>query len=101
MGWPQETISQVWSKARPVYGENPKRFRKDACGAWISGAHYGNRQSEFGWVIVRRRTSAGDELENLVPLQWQNAVDTDGNYVCSVTAERSHNVTRSVVSVAV
>ena len=101
MSWSQETIGRVWEKGRRVYGENPGRFRKDACGAWIAGAHYGNRQSEFGWVIARRSMAGGDGTNSLVALQWQNAVDADGNFVCYVTAERSHNVTRSVVSVAV
>ena len=94
MSWPQETIGRVWEKARCVYGENPRRFRKDACGAWIAGAHYGNLQSEFGWVIVRTNPRGGDRLENLVPLHWQNGVDGDGEFVASVVAERSHNVTR-------
>lgn len=94
MSWPQETISRVWEKGRRVYGENPKRFRKDACGAWIAGAHYGNRQSEFGWVIARVNSAGDDRLENLVPLHWQNGLDADGGFVVAVVAERSHNVTR-------
>lgn len=101
MGWPLETVNQVWAKGRTVYGENPNRFRKDACGAWIAGAHYGNRQSEFGWVIARRSLSGGDGLENLIPLQWQNGVDAAGNLIGNVIAERSHNVTRTPLAVAV
>ncbi len=96
MIWSQETISRVWEKGRRVYGENPGRFRKDACGAWIAGAHYGNRQSEFGWTIVRLDPRGGDGPENLVPLQWQNGIDGDGELVANVVAERSHNVTRSL-----
>ncbi|HXY68669.1 MAG TPA: hypothetical protein VEH62_04420 [Gemmatimonadales bacterium] len=100
MSWPQETISLVWEKGKRVYGENPKRFRKDACGAWIAGAHYGNRQSEFGWVIAS--TSPGDDRpEHLIPLQWQNVVEADGSLVPRVVAERSHNVTRVLAQLAV
>jgi len=67
MGWAPEMIAQVWEKAKKVYGENPNRFRKDECGAWIAGAHYGNRGSEFGWVIERRDPNGGESLDNLCP----------------------------------
>jgi hypothetical protein len=93
MSWSQDTITRVWEKGRPVYGENPRRFRKDACGAWIAGAHYGDRQSEFGWDIVRLDPRGNGSLENLIPLQWQNGVDADGELIAAVVAERSHNVT--------
>jgi hypothetical protein len=96
MSWSQETVSRVWEKARRVYGENPRRFRKDACGAWIAGAHYGNRQSEFGWVVVRANPGGDDSPENLIPLQWQNRIDADGEIIATVVAERSHNVTRTL-----
>ncbi|HTT68684.1 MAG TPA: hypothetical protein VMF70_11685 [Gemmatimonadales bacterium] len=96
MAWSQETISLVWEKGRRVYGENPRRFRKDACGAWIAGAHFGNRQSEFGWTIARLDVQGDDDPANLIPLQWQNGVDADGSLVANVVAERSHNVTRTL-----
>ncbi len=96
MVWSQETIAQVWTKARIVYGENPNRFRRDECGAWIASAQYGNRESEFGWVIQRRRPDGGDRLENLCALQWQNGSDGAGNLICNVVAVRSHNVARDL-----
>ena len=97
MGWSPEMIARVWEKAKKVYGENPNRFRKDECGAWIAGAHYGNRASEFGWVIERRDPNGGDGPDNLCPLQWQNYVDqTDGELTCIVTAVRAHNVARAL-----
>jgi hypothetical protein len=100
MSWSPETIAQVWEKAKKVYGENPNRFRKDECGAWIAGAHYGNRASEFGWVIERRDPNGGDGLHNLVALQWQNYVDRDeGDLMPVVTAIRSHNVARGLTAI--
>jgi len=92
----QEMIARVWAKAKKVYGENPNRFRKDECGAWIAGAQYGNRESEFGWVIQRRNPSGDDSLENLCALQWRNAIDADGNLIANMVAVRSHNVARGV-----
>ena len=100
MDWSQETVARVWSKARKVYGENPNRFRKDECGAWIAGAHYGNRQSEFGWLIQRRDPNGGDDVENLCALQWQNCVDEDGGLIANVIAVRAHNVARRAAAMS-
>lgn len=100
MVWSQEMIAEVWAKAKKVYGENPNRFRKDECGAWIAGAHYGNRSSEFGWVIERRDPNGGDDPDNLVALQWQNYVDRDdGELTQVVTAVRAHNVARGLTAI--
>jgi hypothetical protein len=69
-----ETIVEaVWSKA-PVSNEHPP-LRVDAYGALIWRGGYGNSNSKFGWEIGHKRplpNGAGDELENLQPLQWQN-----------------------------
>ena len=100
MSWSQETIAAVWAKARKVYGENPNRFRKDECGAWIAGAQYGNRSSEFGWVIERRNPNGGDHVDNLIPLQWQNYVDREEDRITPVvTAQRAHNVARGLTAI--
>ena len=100
MSWSPELIAQVWEKAKKVYGENPNRFRKDECGAWIAGAQYGNRSSEFGWVIERRTPDGGDGLDNLLPLQWQNFVDRDeGQLTPVVIAVRAHNVARGLTAI--
>jgi hypothetical protein len=100
MVWSQETIARVWAKAKKVYGENPNRFRKDECGAWIAGAQYGNRESEFGWVIRRRDPNGDDGLENLCVLQWRNAIDDEGHPICNMVAVRSHNVARGLRAIS-
>ena len=95
----QEMIARVWSKSKKAYGENPNRFRKDECGAWIAGAQYGNRSSEFGWVIQRRNPNGDDSLENLCAMHWRNGVDEEGHLIFNVVAVRSHNVERGLNTV--
>jgi hypothetical protein len=66
-------IEAVWSRA-PASSDHPP-LKVDAYGALMWRAAYGNTNSKFGWEIGRRRPLAngrGDELDNLVPLQWEN-----------------------------
>lgn len=90
MSWTHEQKSAVWYKAHSVPGYDPQKFRKDQCGAWISWADYGNRDSTYGWEIdhITPRSNGGsDELSNLRPLQWENnASKADGRLVCAVSA---------------
>jgi hypothetical protein len=66
-------VEAVWSKAR-ISSEHPP-LRLDAYGALIWRGGYGNSNSKFGWEIGHKKSipnGAGDELDNLEPLQWQN-----------------------------
>jgi hypothetical protein len=66
-------VEAVWNKAVPCHEHPP--LRVDAYGALIWREGYGNSSSRFGWEIGRRTPlsqGGGDDLENLVPLQWEN-----------------------------
>ncbi len=68
------TVAQVWLKARPVPGQDPRYIRADVRGAWIAFAEFG-RRSPLGWEIDHVRPVAkggGDELLNLQGLHWAN-----------------------------
>ena len=93
MSWSHEEKSAIWWKGHEADGNNPKRWLKDACGAWIGWKFYGNRDSEYGWEIDHINPNGGDEPSNLRPLQWQNnCAKSDGKHVCVVTADGIHNV---------
>lgn len=91
-------IAAVWRKGRVVPGVDPNKWRKDACGAWISYSQYGNRDSVFGWeidhiVAAKPWEDDDDSLSNLQPLHWaNNAAKSDGALVCAVTADGNKNV---------
>ena len=68
------TIDAVWNKAEPSNDHPP--LRVDSAGALIWRQGYGNLNSKFGWVIGHRLPlgdGGGDELDNLVPMQWENS----------------------------
>jgi hypothetical protein len=95
--WTEQDIRAVWDKGELVEKFNPDRWRKDACGAWISRQQHGNPASGFGWEIDRIAPVANggaDELSNLRPLQWKNAASNknDGGLTCSVVAYGGGNV---------
>lgn len=91
-----ELKKQVWAKATVIAANDPNVWRQDQCGAWIGWAHYGNRNSEYGWEIdhitpVSRGGS--DAVYNLRPLQWKNnACRQDDRLVCKVKAYNTNNV---------
>jgi hypothetical protein len=98
MSFTQEIIQKVWEKGAFVQNNDPKIWRKDQCGAWITRNQYGNRNSQYGWEIDHIRPESdggGDELSNLRPLQWQNnANKQDGRLACPVIASGTDNVRR-------
>jgi len=92
MSFNDETIQAVWNKGK-VVSNNPDRWRKDTCDAWINRGDYGNRDSEWGWEIHHVDSEKGDDLDNLIPLHWKNNVATgDGALQCPVTASGNRNI---------
>ena len=96
MSWTESDIEAVWSQAQVVDRINPRKWRKDACGAWISRDHFGDRNSHFGWEIGRivpEASGGTDDLANLRPLQWRNASSqSNGKLVCRVVAYGGDNL---------
>lgn len=95
MNWTHEQLSAIWAKATAVAGNDENKWRKDACGAWIGWAVYGNRQSQYGWEVdhVTPVERGGlDAVSNLRPLHWRNnASKQDGKLTCPVSASGTGN----------
>ena len=96
MGFSEDTVQKVWEKATVVSGNDPKHWRKDECGAWITRNQYGNRDNKYGWEIDHIKPESqggGEELSNLRPLQWQNnAGKQTGRLTCPVSASGTDNI---------
>ena len=87
MSWTHKQKSIVWNKAQKVEGQDPNKWRKDVCNAWIGWIQFGNRDSQYGWEMDHIDPNGGDDTSNLQPLQWQNNVaKSDGRLVCVVTS---------------
>lgn len=70
----------VWHKGIIVDGYDPKKFRKDVCGAWIIWSHYG-KKTNFSWHIdhiIPKVLGGSSSLKNLQPLQWKNNLAKNG-----------------------
>jgi len=88
MTFDDETINNVWNKAREISGQNPNDTRQDACGTEMNKDDYGNRDSNQGWEIDHKDPNGGDNLSNLQPLQWENNNNkSDGELKCSCSNE--------------
>ncbi|NQV00434.1 MAG: HNH endonuclease [Parcubacteria group bacterium] len=86
MDFDKETEQKVWEKGKIASNNDPSIWRKDACGAWIKRAEYGNRDSKYGWEIDHISADGSDNLSNLQPLQWENNLDkSDGKLKCNRT----------------
>jgi hypothetical protein len=93
MAWTEDIIQRVWEKGHVVDGNDPAKWRKDECGAWIGRGFYGNRDSQYGWEIDHISPGGPDTLSNLRPLQWGNNVDkSDERLKCNVKASGKDNV---------
>jgi hypothetical protein len=86
----QETIEEVWRKARGVTEQNAEVWRKDECGAWMKRDHYGQAHSEFGWKIENISSGGPDILENLRPFHCANTYDhANGRAKCRFTTDQT------------
>jgi len=93
MAWTDEMVQAVWEKGQVTQGNDPARWRKDQCAAWIGRAEYGDRNTQYGWEIDHISPGGSDALSNLRPLQWKNNTDKgDGRLKCNVTASGKNNV---------
>lgn len=79
----ESIIERVWEKGTIVEGVDPAMFRKDFAGAMILRSAYGRRDIPMGWEIdhLKPKSKGGiDELNNLIPIQWENNVIKSDNY---------------------
>ncbi len=85
-------IENVWEKGTSVEGNDATIWRKDECGAWIQRSMYGDRASQYGWVIDLISPDDPEELSNLRPLHWKNcAGKCGGKLVRRITANGIDN----------
>lgn len=76
--WSDETILTVWQMGQVASGYDSKKYRRDACGAWMEFNEHGNRNAIRGWEIdhITPESHGGsDILSNLQPLNWKNNVE--------------------------
>lgn len=83
---------EIWEKGIEDDKYPSDRVRKDACGAYIRYADYGNRDSIFGWEIdhiypaskLKDRVDIAaeliDDIRNLRPFHWKNNESKGANY---------------------
>jgi len=82
---------EVWEKGRVVPNFDPAKYRKDACGAWISWIRYGDKHSPYGWQIdhiypeaklkLRRLDQESiDDIRNLQPMHWRKNKSKGADY---------------------
>jgi 5-methylcytosine-specific restriction endonuclease McrA len=92
-----EKLEKIWEKAKVPNEEIKNEWRKDYAGAWINKAKYGE-ESDYGWEVDHAKPSAkggSDELNNLVPLQWNNnrtKGDDYPNFKTSVSSDGNKNI---------
>jgi 5-methylcytosine-specific restriction endonuclease McrA len=67
----KDQIDKVWSKAKPIRGEDPAKYRQDPYGNKIRKDSYGKNTSQ-GWEVDHIKPSArggSDSTQNLQALQ--------------------------------
>ena len=67
MSFSDEVVQRVWEKGRIVSNYDKDKYRKDQCGAWITRAQYGNRDSMYGWEIDHIDPDGGAIFQICVP----------------------------------
>jgi hypothetical protein len=88
MTFDEDTVDNVWNKAREIPDKNPEITRQDACGTSMNRDDYGNRDSKQGWEIDHKDPKNGDSFSNLQPLQWENNLNkSNGKLKCSCNNE--------------
>lgn len=96
MAFTENTIREVWKKAKIDMENDPNVWRKDQCSAWINFKDYGKRDSKYGWEIDHIKPvsrGGGDELSNLRPLHWKNNLKTsDGRLTCPIKSSGNKNI---------
>lgn len=96
----EDTIQEVWDRARTMEGFDPAMYRKDACGALIMRDKYG-RTNPFGWEIdhVYPVSRGGDDqIENLRAFHYLNnrsKRDDYPSYTSSVTFNGMENIAKA------
>lgn len=94
----QTEIDMVWRKAKTIQSVDPNSMRQDYAGAWIRYSDYGNRNSQYGWEIDHIKPLAlggSDDLDNFLPLQWNNYIRKGDDYPrwsTEMTADGSNNI---------
>ena len=77
----KKDIEQVWEKGKPIKGNNPDVWRKDAEGNKIKHGSYGTT-GEYGWEIDHKypvSKGGSDQQKNLQPLHWQENREKSDN----------------------
>lgn len=104
----EELKRTIWEKGIEDDKYPSDKVRKDACGAFIRYADYGNRDSIFGWEIDHiypasklTRGEDVDNIANLRPFHWKNNESKGANYpfytACMVADdENATNVEKNV-----
>lgn len=93
MAFSNEVILRVWAKGAVAGNNDPSKWRKDQCDAWMQFSKYGNRDSDYGWEIDHITPGSDDSPSNLRPLQWvNNAEKSDGRLSCPVVAQGTKNI---------
>ena len=99
MSWTEDQIQAVWETGAIVPNFRPDKWRKDACGAWISRDRYDDRESDFGWQIGEITSLKAGKVEEppmLLPLHCRNReASAGGRLSCPVMAFAGGNVDRS------
>jgi HNH endonuclease len=78
----------VWSKGRPIAGQDSRYYRSDICGALMLYSAHGDRNNVLGWEIdhIKPQAKGGtDDLGNLQPLNWKNNEKKSDTYPWSCT----------------
>jgi len=85
MEYDDAIIEAVWQKADPT--PDPELRLDYCCRALIRRDRYGDRDSDFDWVVAPRDLER--DVPDLVPLHWANNDSRQfGRFVCVKTANQ-------------